>query len=142
MMSRAVNLAHWEDLEAWISIMTDSLLPKVADKLRNQSQEQLDDSIRELMAHNPSQSYNHKELAKITGSLAHNLLTQLKLIDTKAMRLEQEVEELWKQTREAQQDARQTQQRLEGTDRREQEAKDEIKRLQVVLEDLQVAAEQ
>ncbi len=58
------HVGHWEDLETWLSIATDSLLPKAAETLKHQTQDQLDDNITSLMAQDPSQSYNHKELAK------------------------------------------------------------------------------
>ncbi len=65
------HVGHWEDLETWLSVVTDSLLPKAAETIKHQTQDQLDDNITSLMAQDPSQSYTHKELAKITGSLSH-----------------------------------------------------------------------
>ncbi len=59
------------------SRFTDSLLPKAAETLKHQTQDQLDDNITSLMGQDPSQSYIHKELAKITGSLSHTLITQV-----------------------------------------------------------------
>ncbi len=58
----------------WLSVTTDSILPKAAEALRHQTQDQLDDNITSIMRQNPSQNYNHKELAKITGSLSHTLI--------------------------------------------------------------------
>ncbi len=77
--------------ETWISVATDSLLPKAAETLKHQTQDQLDDNITSLMAQDPSQSYNHKELAKITGSLSHTLITTLKLSDKHATQRQQEL---------------------------------------------------
>ncbi len=57
----------WEDL----SVTTVSLLPKAAETLKHQTQDQLNHNITNLMGQDPSQSYSHKELAKITGSLSH-----------------------------------------------------------------------
>ncbi len=71
------HVSHWEDLETWLSVETDSLLPKAAETLKHQTQDQLDDNITSLMGQDPSQSYSHKELAKITGSLSHTLITQV-----------------------------------------------------------------
>ncbi len=74
-MSRTTeHVGHWEDLETWLSFATDSLLPKAAETLKHQTQDQLDDNITSLVAQDPSQSYSHKELAKITGSLSHKLI--------------------------------------------------------------------
>ncbi len=49
------HVGHWEDLETWLSIATDSLLPKAAETLKHQTQDQLDDNITSLMAQDPSQ---------------------------------------------------------------------------------------
>ncbi len=85
------HVGHWEDLETWLSVATDSLLPKAAETLKHQTQDQLDDNITCLMAQDPSQSYNHKELAKITGSLSHTLIATLKLSDKHAAQRQQEL---------------------------------------------------
>ncbi|KAL1276563.1 hypothetical protein QQF64_036186 [Cirrhinus molitorella] len=62
-------------LEALLSAMeTDSLLPKAAETLRHQTQDQLGDSLTSIMKHDPCQSYSHKELAKISSSLSHTLI--------------------------------------------------------------------
>ncbi|KAL1260142.1 hypothetical protein QQF64_007969 [Cirrhinus molitorella] len=51
-MSRTTDpVGHWEDLEAWLSAMTDSLLPKAAETLRHQTQDQLGDSLTSIMKH-------------------------------------------------------------------------------------------
>ncbi len=52
------HVGHWEDLETWLSIATDSLLPKAAETLKHQTQDQLDDNITSLMAQDPGHSYN------------------------------------------------------------------------------------
>ncbi len=62
------HVGHWEGLEMWLSVTTDSILPKAAEALRHQTQDQLDDNITSIMRQDPSQNYNHKELVKITGS--------------------------------------------------------------------------
>ncbi len=85
------HVGHWKDLETWLSVATDSLLPKAAETLKHQTQDQLDDNITCLMAQDPSQSYNHKELAKITGSLSHTLIATLKLSDKHAAQRQQEL---------------------------------------------------
>ncbi len=71
MSHKTEHVGHWEDLETWLGIVTGSLLPKAAEILQHQTQDQLDDNITSLMRKDPSQSYSHKELAKITGSLSH-----------------------------------------------------------------------
>ncbi len=40
------HAGHWEDLETWLSIATNSLLPKAAETLKHQTQDQLDDNIQ------------------------------------------------------------------------------------------------
>ncbi len=39
------HVGHWEGLEMWLSVTTDSVLPKAAEALRHQTQDQLDDNI-------------------------------------------------------------------------------------------------
>ncbi len=43
------HVSHWDDLETWLSVATDSLLPKAAETLKHQTQDQLDDNITSLM---------------------------------------------------------------------------------------------
>ncbi|KAL1258020.1 hypothetical protein QQF64_011264 [Cirrhinus molitorella] len=90
-MSRTTDpISHW-DLEAWLSAMTHSLLPKAAETLRHQTQDQLDDNLTSIMKHDPCQSYSHKELAKIFSSLSHTLIATLKLSDRHAANLQKEL---------------------------------------------------
>ncbi len=93
MSHKTEHVSKWEDLERWLSVATDSLLPKGDETLKHQTQEhdQLDDNITSLMGQDPSQSYSHKELAKITGSLSHTLIATLKLSDKQAAQLQQEL---------------------------------------------------
>ncbi len=118
------HVGHWEDLETWLSIATDSLLPKAAETLKHQTQDQLDDNITCLMAQDPSQSYNHKELAKITGSLSHTLMATLKLSDKHAAQRQQE---LTRTQRCIEQLELEAQERREGSDEAEQGDEEEIK---------------
>ncbi len=92
MSHKTEPVVHWEDLETWLSVATDSLLLKAAGTLKYQTQDQLDDNITSLKGQDPSQSYSHKELAKITGSLSHTLIATLKLSDKQAAQLQQELE--------------------------------------------------
>ncbi len=121
---------HWEDLETWLSIATDSLLPKAAETLKHQTQDQLDDNITSLMAQDPSHSYNHKELAKITGSLSHTLIATLKLSDKHAAQRQQE---LTRAQRRIEQLELEAQERREGSDEAEQGTEEEINRLKETL---------
>ncbi len=91
MSHKTEHVGHWEDLKTWLSVATDSLLPKAAETLKNQTQDQLDDNITSLMGQDPRQSYSHKELAKITGSLSHTLIATLKLSDKHAAQCQQEL---------------------------------------------------
>ncbi len=85
------HVGHWEGLEMWLSATTNSILPKAAEALQHQTQDQLDDNITSIMRQDPSQNYNHKELAKITSSLSHTLIATLKLSDKHAAQRQQEL---------------------------------------------------
>ncbi len=126
-MSRtAEHVGHWEDLETWLSVATDSLLPKAAETLKHQTQDQLYDNITSLMGQDPSQSYSHKELAKITGSLSHTLIATLKLSDRHAAHLQQELTRAQRRINQLELEA---QERWEGPEEVEQGAEEEINRL-------------
>ncbi len=91
MSHKTEHVGHWEGLEMWLSVTTDSILPKAAEILKHQTQDQLDENITSIMRQDPSQSYSHKELAKITGSLSHTLIATLKLSDKHAAQRQQEL---------------------------------------------------
>ncbi len=124
------HVDHWEDLETWLSIATDSLLPKAAETLKHQTQDQLDDNLSSLMAQDPSHSYNHKELAKITGSLSHTLIATLKLSDKHAAQCQQE---LTRAQRRIEQLELEAQERREGSDEAEQGTEEDINWLKETL---------
>ncbi len=124
------HVGHWEGLEMWLSVTTDSILPKAAEALQHQTQNQLDDNIASIMRQDPSQNYSHKELAKITGSLSHILIATLKLSDKHAAQRQQE---LTSAQRRIEQLERGAQVRQEGTDEVEQGAEEEINRLKETL---------
>ncbi len=125
------HVGHWEGLEMWLSATTNSILPKAAEALQHQTQDQLDDNITSIMRQDPSQNYNHKELAKITSSLSHTLIATLKLSDKYAAQRQQE---LTSAQRRIEQLEREAQVRREGTDEVEQGADEEINRLKETLE--------
>ncbi|XP_042590703.1 uncharacterized protein LOC109110536 [Cyprinus carpio] len=130
-MSRTTDpVGHWEDLETWLSVATDSLLPKAAETLKHQTQDQLDENIASLMRQDPSQSYSHKELAKITSSLSHTLIATLKLSDRHAAHLQQELTHAQRRVEQLELEA---QERREGPDEVEQGAEEEITRLRETL---------
>ncbi len=115
------HVGHWEGLEMWLSATTNSILPKAAEALQHQTQDQLDDNITSIMRQDPSQNYNHKELAKITSSLSHTLIATLKLSDKHAAQRQQELTS--------------AQRRIEQLERERQEGTDEeINRLKETLE--------
>ncbi len=64
MSHKTEHVGHWEDLETWLSFVTVSLLPKAAETLQHQTQDQLDDNITSLMRQDPSQSYSHKRISQ------------------------------------------------------------------------------
>ncbi|XP_016111417.1 uncharacterized protein [Sinocyclocheilus grahami] len=130
MSCKTDSIDHWEDLKTWLSVATDSLLPKAAETLRHQTQDQLDDNIANLMKQDPRQSYSHKELVKITGSLSHTLIATLKLSDRHAAHLQQE---LTRTQRRVEQLELEAQERQEGPDGVEQGTKEEITRLKETL---------
>ncbi|RXN35775.1 olfactory receptor 51B2-like protein [Labeo rohita] len=99
------------------------------------------------MSHDPTQDYSHKDLAKITGSLAHNLLAQARLSETSISRLEQEAAALKLQAEEAQRDLALAQSQLDQLetetphqrrtmDEKDPELQEEVERLQRALTDL------
>ncbi len=114
----------------WLSVATDSILPKAAETLRQQTQEQLDDKITSIMRQDPSQSYSHKELAKITGSLSHTLIATLILSDKHAAQCQQELTSAQRRIEQLEREAQEWQ---EGTDEVEQGAEEEINRLKETL---------
>ncbi len=130
MSHKTEHVGHWEGLEMWLSVTTDSILPKAAEALQHQTQDQLDDDIASIMRQDPSQDYSHKELAKITGSLSHILIATLKLSDKHATQRQQE---LTSAQRRIEQLERGAQVRQEGTDEVEQGAEEEINRLKDTL---------
>ncbi len=130
MSHKTEHVGHWEGLEMWLSVTTDSILPKAAEALQHQTQDQLDDNITSIMRQDPSQSYSHKELAKITGSLSHTLIGTLKLSDKHAAQCQQELTSAQRRIEQLESEA---QERQEGTDEVEQGAKEEINRLKETL---------
>lgn len=141
--------AHWDRLEAWLSAMTGTLLPDAAGGLQHLSREQLDDNLSGLMSHDPTQDYNHKDLAKIIGSLAHNLLAQARLSEASISRLEQEAAALKLRAEEAQRDLALAQSQLDqletetphqrrAMDEQDPELQEEVERLRKALTDLRV----
>ncbi|XP_051574270.1 uncharacterized protein LOC127452689 [Myxocyprinus asiaticus] len=140
---------HWDRLETWLSALTSTLIPEAAGDLQNMSREQLDDNLSTLMAHDPTQDYSHKELAKIVGSLAHNLLGQAKLSEASISRREQEAAALKLQAEEAQRNWMRAQSQLDQltsetqhehrtADEKDPELQEEVERLQNALTDLRV----
>ncbi len=113
MSHKTEHVGHWEGLEMWLSVTTNSILPKAAEALQQQTQDQLDDNITSIIRQDPSQNYNHKELAKITSSLSHTLIATLKLSDKHAAQCQQE---LTSAQRRIEQLEREAQERQEGTD--------------------------
>ncbi len=127
MSHKTEHVGHWEGLEMWLSVTTDSILPKAAEARRHQTRDQLDDNITSIMRQDPSQNYNHKELAKITGSLSHTLIATLKLSDKHAAQRQQELTSAQRRIEQLERE------RQEGTDEVEQGAEEEINRLKETL---------
>ncbi len=99
------------------------------------------------MPHDPTQDYSHKELAKIVGSLAYNLLSQAKLSEASISRQEQEAAALKLQAEEAQRNWVRAQSQLDQlaseiqhqhrtADEKDPELQEEVERLQKALTDL------
>ncbi len=127
MSHKTEHVGHWEGLEMWLSVTTNSILPKAAEALQHQTQDQLDDNITSIMRQDPSQNYNHKELAKITSSLSHTLIATLKLSDKHAAQRQQELTSAQRRIEQLERE------RQEGTDEVEQGAEKEINRLKETL---------
>ncbi len=127
MSHKTEHVGHWEGLEMWLSVTTNSILPKAAEALQHQTQDQLDDNITSIMRQDPSQNYNHKELAKITSSLSHTLIATLKLSDKHAAQRQQELTSAQRRIEQLERE------RQEGTDEVVQGADKEINRLKETL---------
>ncbi len=127
MSHKTEHVGHWEGLEMWLSATTNSILPKAAEALQHQTQDQLDDNITSIMRQDPSQNYSHKELAKITSSLSHTLIATLKLSDKHAAQRQQELTSAQRRIEQLERE------RQEGTDEVEQGADEEINRLKETL---------
>ncbi len=127
MSHKTEHVGHWEGLEMWLSVTTNSILPKAAEALQHQTQDQLDDNITSIMRQDQSQNYNHKELAKITSSLSHTLIATLKLSDKHAAQRQQELTSAQRRIEQLERE------RQEGTDEVEQGAEEEINRLKETL---------
>uniref|UniRef100_A0A673M5A6 Retrotransposon gag domain-containing protein n=1 Tax=Sinocyclocheilus rhinocerous TaxID=307959 RepID=A0A673M5A6_9TELE len=141
--------AHWDRLESWLSAITGTLLSEAAGGLQHLSREQLDDNLSALMSHDPTQDYSHKDLTKIIGPLAHNLLAQAKLGEASISRMEQEAAALKLQAEEAQRNlvlaqsqldqlTSETQHQHRTADEKDPELQEEVERLQKALTDLRV----
>ncbi|XP_026087249.1 uncharacterized protein LOC113061956 [Carassius auratus] len=133
--------------------MTTSFLPKYTSDLQHLSQGQLDTEMDQLMANDPTQSYTHKELARITGTLAHLLIAQARISERSNHDLEQEAAALRLRVEEALQHQAHTQSRLdklllETQDQHEKEnatdpeLQKEVERLQNALENLRLDTDQ
>ncbi len=48
-LTKTEHVGHWEGLEMWLSATTNSILPKAAEALQHQTQDQLDDNITSIM---------------------------------------------------------------------------------------------
>ncbi len=127
MSHKTEHVGHWEGLEMWLSVTTNSILPKAAEALQHQTQDQLDGNITSIMRQDPSQNYNHKELAKITSSLSHTLIATLKLSDKHAAQRQKELTSAQRRIEQLERE------RQEGTDEVEQGAEEEINRLKETL---------
>ncbi|XP_053089648.1 CAP-Gly domain-containing linker protein 1-like [Pangasianodon hypophthalmus] len=120
-------IAHWEDLEARLSSAMNHLTPKAFELLLLLL---IIVILRRLLTHDPRQSYSHQELAKITGSLSHILVDQLKLSDKSITHLQQEMTHTQRRIDKLEEKA---QYQLKRSEEKEQEAKKEIAKLQETL---------
>ncbi len=64
MSHKIEHVGHWEGLEMWLSVTTDSILPKAAEALQHQTQDQLDDNITSSMRQDPSQSLQSQRISQ------------------------------------------------------------------------------
>ncbi len=60
MSHKTEHVGHWEGLEMWLSATTNSILPKAAEALQHQTQDQLDDNITSIMRQDPSQTTSQR----------------------------------------------------------------------------------
>ncbi len=64
MSHKTEHVGHWEGLEMWLSATTNSILPKAAEALQHQTQDQLDDNITSIMRQDPSQNYKSQRISQ------------------------------------------------------------------------------
>ncbi|CAM4530039.1 unnamed protein product [Leuciscus chuanchicus] len=128
-------------------------LAKDASDLQHLSQTQLDTELNELITHDPTQSYNYKDGARIVSSVAHNVVAQARLSERSNIDLEQQAATLKLQAEEARRDQARTQSRLdqllletqyrrEKEDATDPELQKEVERLRNALQDLRLDTDQ
>ncbi len=64
MSHQTEHVGHWEGLEMWLSATTNSILPKAAEALQHQTQDQLDDNITSIMRQDPSQNHKSQRISQ------------------------------------------------------------------------------
>ncbi|XP_042586362.1 uncharacterized protein LOC122138348 [Cyprinus carpio] len=123
---------HGGNPSTWLKAVTTPFLPKDASNLQHLNQEQLDTEPDELTAHDPTQSYNYKELARILGSLVHILVTQRREAWKDQARTQSRLDQLLLET----------QNQPEKEDATDPELQKEVERLQNALQDLRLDTDQ
>ncbi len=58
------HVGHWEGLEMWLSATTNSILPKAADALQHQTQDQLDDNITSITRQDPKSKLQSQRISQ------------------------------------------------------------------------------
>ncbi|XDV17610.1 hypothetical protein PO909_023444 [Leuciscus waleckii] len=115
-------------------------LAKDASDLQHLSQTQLDTELNELITHDPTQSYNYKDGARIVSSVAHNVVAQARLSERSNIDLEQR-DQARTQSR-LDQLLLETQYRREKEDATDPELQKEVERLRNALQDLRLNTDQ
>ena len=146
-------VSHWDNLEIWLTAMTTAFQPKDAGDSEPPSQEQRNANLDKLTAHDPTQSYKHKDWAKIVGNFAHTLVAQARLNERNWTNLEQEATTLKPQAEEARRNQAHAQSRLDQLllethdqrgkeDATDTELQEEVEKLQNALSDLHLDTDQ
>ncbi|KAM3602657.1 uncharacterized protein V6R79_008310 [Siganus canaliculatus] len=83
----------WNNLEVWLQVMTSDLQPALGNALKEKSKAQLEENLMELVANFPKKEQGSKDLAKIFGALAQNLLAHATISEKQQSQAEEEIKD-------------------------------------------------
>ncbi|KAM3619250.1 uncharacterized protein V6R79_005085, partial [Siganus canaliculatus] len=83
----------WNNLEVWLQVMTSDLQPALGNAPKEKSKAQLEENLMELVANFPKKEQGSKDLAKIFGALAQNLLAYATISEKQQSQAEEEIKD-------------------------------------------------